>query len=181
MEDLNKRENDSKVSPSWSPTRREAVFVTIGTILFIAQMFVTFFLYYNEYSMTMSVIIGWILLVLGAILMFRPMMVLSRHGGVTEGESWMKTTKVVDRDIFGIVRHPIYTGWLVYIISLDFLSQYWVTLLLSIIPAILSFQFVNSEDASNLEKFGDDYREYQKQVPKMNFLIGVYRSWKRRN
>jgi protein-S-isoprenylcysteine O-methyltransferase Ste14 len=164
---------------SWNPSRIEAILVTIGSVSFIAQMFVTFFLYYNQYSITLALIVGWILLVLGAYLMFRPMMVLSKHGGVEEGESWMKTTTVVDKDIFGLVRHPIYTGWLVYVISLDFLSQYWITLVLSVVPAILAFQFVNSEDAANLEKFGDDYKDYQKRVPKMNFILGLARYLRR--
>ena len=181
VEDLSKQEHEDSLKQSWNPTRRESAFVAVGSILFLAQMFVTFFLFYNQHENTLALIVGWLLLVLGAILMFRPMMVLSKYGGVAEGESWMKTTQVVERDIFGIVRHPLYTGWLVYIISLDFLSQYWITLVLSIIPAILSFQFVNSEDASNLEKFGDDYLKYRKRVPKMNFILGLYRHFKRKS
>ena len=112
--------------------------------------------------------------------MFRPMMVLSKHGAVEEGESWMKTKQVVDRDVFGIIRHPIYTGWLIYIISLDFLSQHWLTIALSIIPAVLAFDFVSTEDASNLRKFGDEYRAYQERVPRMNLLTGLMRAWRRR-
>jgi len=35
-------------------------------------------------------------------------------------------------------------------------------------------------DRDAIEKFGDDYKAYMKKVPRMNFLIGILRSLRRR-
>ena len=31
------------------------------------------------------------------------------------------------------------------------------------------------EEKSNIERFGDDYRNYMEQVPRMNFVVGTVR------
>jgi protein-S-isoprenylcysteine O-methyltransferase Ste14 len=36
------------------------------------------------------------------------------------------------------------------------------------------------EEESNIERFGDDYRRYMQQVPRMNFVVGIIRLIRRR-
>jgi protein-S-isoprenylcysteine O-methyltransferase Ste14 len=55
------------------------------------------------------------------------------------------------------------------------LSQHWLNSVLGAIVIALLYNDMRREEKSNLERFGDDYRRYMVQVPRMNFLAGTIR------
>jgi protein-S-isoprenylcysteine O-methyltransferase Ste14 len=55
------------------------------------------------------------------------------------------------------------------------LSQHWLNSVLGAIVIALLYNDMRREEKSNLERFGDDYRRYMAQVPRMNFLAGTIR------
>jgi len=160
---------------AWEPTKAELVISTISGILFVLEIILCFFLYYNIYSIDIFLYTGWLLLILGLIMMSVPRFDLSKKGNIPEGKSWVNTTVVIDTGIYGIVRHPLYLGWLIAIIAMMFISQYWITILLGIVPFFIVVYYSYSEDKSNVEKFGQSYLEYRKRVPMLNFLLGLVR------
>ena len=103
-----------------------------------------------------------------------------KHGEIPEGKSWVHTTIVVDSGIYGIVRHPIYVGWILDILALMLISQYWVTIAFGAIPFLSVIHYTFMEDKTNVDKFGDSYVEYSKRVPMMNFILGLVRHFQRK-
>lgn len=94
------------------------------------------------------------------LLVFRTMQVnsfLSRVIEIAENQ------KVIDTDVYGIVRHPMYVGMVVlYIVSPLVLGSYWAVLpALVIIPVIIA-RILDEEVA--LEKDLPGYQEYKQKV-----------------
>lgn len=101
-----------------------------------------------------------VVLFLSYMLVFRTMQVnsfLSRVIEVAQGQ------KVIDTDVYGIVRHPMYVGMIVlYVISPVVLGSWWAVIpALAIIPVIV-FRILDEEKA--LEKDLPGYVEYKQKV-----------------
>jgi protein-S-isoprenylcysteine O-methyltransferase Ste14 len=86
-----------------------------------------------------------------------------------------RTTVLIDRGLFGVIRHPLYLGLALWSAGL-------VLKILSI-PAVLSgvvafgcsWMACKKEDEFNVGKFGEGYREYMAVVPAWNVLKGLRR------
>ena len=84
---------------------------TIASVLTIAQAALAFFLR-GQPSPTIEWA-GWICLWVSAIFGILPIITFRAKGGVPQGQSYMKTTQLVDTGIYAIVRHPQGgTAWL---------------------------------------------------------------------
>ena len=84
-----------------------------------------------------------------------------------------KTGRIIDTGIYGIVRHPIYLAGMIMFLSHVFLGQHWVVLISTTIAIAGCYVIMVDGDARNIEKFGNDYVEYMKKVPRMNFISGL--------
>lgn len=92
-----------------------------------------------------------------------------------KGKSYIRTQKLVTSSLYGIIRHPQYLAGPLLNVALMLLSQHWLVIVLGI-PAIILICFdIRDADREGLEKFGDQYRKYMQEVPKINFLAGIYR------
>ncbi len=86
------------------------------------------------------------------------------------GNSWRigideKTTSpLVRHGLFVISRNPIFLGMLVMLIGLILTLPTALTLLVTVLGIALIHIQVRLEEPFLLEQYGDDYREYQKQV-----------------
>ncbi len=115
-------------------------------------------------------------LVIG-VLLLRLVMRASRHTGRLlaqlgrEGElPRMETNRLVTTGVYGCMRHPMHFGLLFFpwAVALILGSP---TFLLVIAPMEMLFMVVMIkfiEEPEAIRKFGDTYREYQKQVPMFN-------------
>jgi len=73
--------------------------------------------------------------------------------------------KLVTTGIYGHVRHPQYLGFLLLTLGMNMLWVTLSTLLLWPILAILYYRLAKEEDKELEEKFGEEYRKYERAVP----------------
>lgn len=119
---------------------------------------------------------GWIAWWISAIFGWLPIFVLRRKGDVAEGDSYVKTTKLVDTGIYAIVRHPqMGTTWLLMCFALMLIAQHWSSVALGVPAMVLAYLDLLKADQRLVEKFGDAYRRYMERVPRVNFVLGVVR------
>jgi len=73
----------------------------------IIQMVLTYFRY-NGMGLDGLANTGWLVMTVSAVFGWMPFYTLRERGGVPEGESYMKTTKLVETGVYSVVRHPQY-------------------------------------------------------------------------
>ena len=82
---------------------------------------------------------------------------------------------------YKILRHPSHLAWSIFFITLPIFLSKWVPFtLLSIIGivAMVSISYYVSileEKKLNLRKWGNEYRQYMKEVPRWNIILGLWR------
>ena len=116
------------------------------------------------------VVAGWIILVIGIIFVILSISTLRRKG----------VNRIAKSGIYCIVRHPMYVGGIVLFLSHIFFFQHWIIIINSFIAIVCVYMNIRLEDQRNIDKFGDDYKNYMKKVPRMNFLSGIIRILYRR-
>ena len=100
----------------------------------------------------------------------------AQKGGVTEGQTYTKTTVLVDSGIYAIVRHPQNgTAWLLINLWIMLIAQHWSSLVLGLASMALAYVDTFRADQRCIEKFGDPYRQYMQRVPRVNFVLGLVR------
>lgn len=86
----------------------------------------------------------------------------------------------------GVVRHPSLVNWTVGFIAITIaISDYVPFTILSIVGNVLwivtnYWGALVEERELNLKKWGEEYRQYMKEVPRFNFLLGIWRWAKRK-
>jgi protein-S-isoprenylcysteine O-methyltransferase Ste14 len=114
-----------------------------------------------------SIEIGrWPLFVIGLVLMAAGVVV--RHWAIrTLGRFFTVDVRVhpnqtvVDRGPYRWVRHPSYTGLVVFFVGLGLALDNWASLLaLAVLPAAGLLVRIRSEERALLAALGDDYRRY---------------------
>jgi len=156
-------------------TPKEIILSCIYGPLIVLQLVLFFFFYYNYLGIDILAYIGWILWILSIVFGILPIYTFRKKGGVPKGESYMKTTKLVDTGVYSIVRHPQYLAGLLLMIALILLTQHWLSIIAGTIAFVAFYIDTLRVDTDCIEKFGEDYKRYMKRVPKLNFLLGIYR------
>jgi methanethiol S-methyltransferase len=81
--------------------------------------------------------------------------------GLRQPDPARKVTFTTDGP-FGIVRHPIYLGWVLMVFAMPTMTM--SRLLFAVVSTIYLVIAIPLEERSLVEAFGDDYRAYQKQM-----------------
>jgi len=127
--------------------------------------------------------VGWVVLVLGFMLVSSSLMCFSKRGKPAEGGGIMGimgTTVLVDSGTYGVVRHPQFLAISLMVCASILVSQHWLFAALGI-PLIVSLpKWIKDSEKHLIAKFGDDYKYYMQKVPRMNFLLGTIRLIRRR-
>ena len=123
--------------------------------------------------MDFLVYIGYGFWVLGALFGVLPIIIFRRKGKVKKGDSYVKTTTLVTTGLYAIVRHPQYLAGMIISIALGFLSQHWVVIILVIPTIICTYIDTFNAERKLLVKFGEEYLQYKKQVPRLFPLVGI--------
>ena len=131
--------------------------------------------FFNSRGLSILVYVGFTLFLIFLIMGWMARVEFSRKGGIRKGDSLIRTTVLVDSGIYSIVRHPMYASWIVLSLSLLLLSQCWISAILCAIVALFLSLDARKEDASLTLKFGEEYKDYMKRVPRINFLLGFLR------
>ena len=150
------------------------VLSSIAGALTAAQVVLAFFLH-APFSEALQWA-GWICLWTAAVFGVLPIPTLRRKGGVPQGESYVKTTRLVDTGIYAIVRHPQGgTAWLLINLGVMLIAQHWSSVILGLVSMVLAYADTLKADQRCIEKFGDAYRRYMERVPRVNFVAGIIR------
>ena len=160
----------SQEEASW----KRSILMYIYTPLMILPI-ILIFIYYNYLGSNALVFCGWMILVVGVVLVFAAGHEFQQKGGVPEGKHLIHTTRVVNTGVYAVVRHPQYLGFILVVLGLVLVSQHWLSFISGGVGSILFYIDVLKEDQVNIEKFGEAYSHYKKRVPAMNFVIGLIR------
>lgn len=146
----------------------------VASILFVLQYILAFFVYKLP-GLPALQWLGWGIWVLSVIFGIAPIFILRSRGGVAEGQSYVKTTQLVDSSLYAIVRHPQYLAGMLFSLAMMLLAQHWVVILIGIVSMTLFYIDTRDADQEGIEKFGEAYRDYMQRVPRANFLLGILR------
>jgi protein-S-isoprenylcysteine O-methyltransferase Ste14 len=155
------------------------VLSSTASVLTVAQIVLAFFLHQpGPEALEWA---GWICVWTSAIFGWLPIITFRRKGGVPKGQSYIKTTVLVDTGIYAIVRHPQGgTAWLLINLGVMLIVQHWSSVALGVPSMVLVYLDTLKADQSCIEKFGDAYRRYMERVPRVNFVAGIMRLVRRR-
>jgi len=120
--------------------------------------------------------VGWVFWAVGMVLVMAPIITFPRRGGVEKGKSFVHTTKLVDTGLYAVVRHPQYLGGILALFFTTFLwYPHWLFAVLGILGTASVWLSCREEDKILVKRFGEDYAEYMKRVPRVNILLGLMR------
>ena len=152
---------------------------SIAGVLTVAQIVLAFVL--KQPRLKAVEWAGWICWWTGAIFGVLPIITFRRKGGVAKGQSYMKTTVLVDTGIYAIVRHPQGgTAWLLLNLAAMLIAQHWSSVILGLASMALAYADTFKSDQYCIEKFGEAYGQYIESVPRVNFVAGIVRLLQRR-
>jgi protein-S-isoprenylcysteine O-methyltransferase Ste14 len=112
---------------------------------------------YGETGMMISMILGYVLLFVGIGIFME---------GWRELHRARKEGRLVTDRLYGLVRHPQYTGLFIALFGEGIV--HWPTIFsIALFPAIVLAYYLlaRSEERKVEEEFGDEYREYRERVP----------------
>lgn len=160
-------------------TWKEIILASIYSPLIVIQFILTIFFYQNYYNLNFIIYAGCIVWILSIYFAIAPMIILKKRGGVPKGKGYIHTTQLVTDGLYGIVRHPQYTGGLLLILALMMVSQHWIVVISGIIALIVFYYDITKEDEYLIKTFGNQYNLYMRRVPRTNFILGLIRSARR--
>ena|SRR3989338_3232695 len=88
-------------------------------------------------------------------------------------QSSVKTEKLVQHGVYGLVRHPIYAADIVLAWGMFLFWPRLGVLVSAIWLTLIMFYWMRLEEGVLMEKFGQDYADYKKKVPM--FLPRMFR------
>jgi protein-S-isoprenylcysteine O-methyltransferase Ste14 len=125
-------------------------------------------------------ILGTIAFLLSPVLMFAPFYLLKRHGGPEEKARFFETTRVVDRGVYAVVRHPQYLGYIFLVLGFTLHSQHYLTAIIGGTAIVLFYIQSVREERFCARHLGAEYVAYMERVPRFNILAGSLRYLMRR-
>lgn len=147
---------------------------TFTSILFISQIIAGIYLISDISQIRILAYIGVGLYAFsGLIFGMLPVFEFRKNGRVVKGKSYIHTTELVDTGIYSIVRHPQYVTFILWAIAGMLLFQHWIVIILGIPIIPLTYIDLLNADKDGIKKFGNEYKQYIKQVPRANVLLGI--------
>lgn len=143
------------------------------TIVAVGQIILAIFLYNPEASLAI-INTGWGILWLSALFGWLPIFTFRKKGDV-QGRGYIHTTKLVDSGVYAIVRHPQYLAGILISLALPLITQHWSVAALGAVAAVIYYINTFEEEKGCIEKFGQAYRRYMETVPRLNFILGMFR------
>jgi protein-S-isoprenylcysteine O-methyltransferase Ste14 len=134
----------------------------IAVLFIVVWILDSFFLKYttfldNNIPLTAQIILGVITLGLAYY--------LARTGMNIVFNEVQKTPGVINKGVFGVVRHPIYLGEILLYLGLLFFRTSLAAAFIWIIAIVFLSLISRYEEKLLLARFGDEYKQYMKDVP----------------
>jgi len=118
---------------------------------------------------------GWTLLAAGYVFIVAAIVTLRRRGKTPKGQEFVNTTRIVTGGLYGLIRHPLYFGWLLMYPSVMCFSPHELVLLLGALGTFSMVMIAHQEDQVLVKKFGESYQRYKEAVPGFNIFMGIIR------
>ena len=117
--------------------------------------------------------VRWVGVGIGVLCVFGIYWLFSSIGsGITPTSATRKEHKLVTHGIYRYIRHPLYTFGSSMFVSFAIMADNGFIAALGILTFILMAIRTPKEEASLIEKFGDEYREYMKRTGRFLPKIG---------
>lgn len=76
--------------------------------------------------------------------------------------------KLIDTGLYHYIRHPSYTGIIIYMVGLSVSLSNWISILLLLIPVFGVIMYrIGIEEAALINAFGKQYEDYRKRTGKL--------------
>jgi protein-S-isoprenylcysteine O-methyltransferase Ste14 len=155
-------------------TTRDIILAIVLTLAMLGQIAATI-VFYDQTANAAIINTGWFILWISAIFGVLPIQTFRKWGKVPKGKGYMHTTALVDQGVYAVVRHPQYLAGILIGLALPLITQHWLVALLGVVVIVVTYINTYDEEKYAIEKFGDEYRQYMQRVPRVNFLLGIYR------
>lgn len=139
--------------------------------------------FYNWANLDVLLYLGWTTFVAGIFLSGYTNRVFRRKGGVKKGRGRFRgwgSTRLVDSGLYAVARHPLYLGFILLHLSWILISQHWLSVAFGVPRIVYIYFWMREEEQELVEEFGDKYKRYMQEVPRMNILLGYIRLERRR-
>ena len=121
------------------------------------------------------IVIGAIFFIAAVALEAKVTSARQRRGGCHDTH---ETVVIVREGPYRVIRHPGYLAELVYFALLPIVLSKWIpfTILAAVYIVVwdgVLVYLIKAEDDFNLRKWGEEYRQYMKEAPAINFVRGL--------
>lgn len=132
------------------------------------------FRFWTRFEILWLRVIGFILFIPPAYLVAASHYEL-KHKGRPKTTRINTTTSFVNTGIYGVIRQPMTLGMAMWSIAVIVVFQSILSIILGISSTVCFWLSAKTEGEYNIVKFGDNYREYIKNVPMWNIMRGLRR------
>jgi len=119
--------------------------------------------------------IGLLCLGLAVLFAVPPFFHLKRFGAPEAEDVYFATTRVVDKGVYSLVRHPQYLGYTLLVFGFSCIDPHPVSIGLAVGAAIAFYVQSIAEERFCCGQLEQEYRDYMLRVPRFNFLSGLCR------
>lgn len=172
-------EKEQKQQDTHVFSARISIFFIVTGILMGVQVILGI-LFYSDAQSDILRYFGLFLWIILLIFGWLPVIVLKRKGDVPKGKRYDDTQKLVQTGIYAIVRHPQYVSFMLLNISIMFIAQHWLVILVGVVGIVLEYLIISDEEKYLRVRFGKSYENYMKNVPQINFVWGILRVFVKR-
>jgi len=130
-------------------------------------------LLYKSANLVSPLYVGWITLVFGIIILLSSSQ--SRKGGRISEEKGISKETLVESGMYAFVRHPEFLSHILIILALILIAQHLVSFVIGVVLIALLCLAMIEEEKRDIEKFGDEYKDYMQRIPRINLLAGIIR------
>ncbi|MBT4320341.1 isoprenylcysteine carboxylmethyltransferase family protein [Candidatus Bathyarchaeota archaeon] len=153
-----------KKMPDGSPRKKDVVFQVSGLLLLIAILVASVEPLYTPGSLFLSpmIVVGTTMFVIGLIITVRAQMTISTN------YSWTLEIRdghtLVESGLYKYVRHPIYTGTIIRLISIPVFTSSLPGFILSLLSIPVLNYRIGLEEGMLIEEFGEEYERYKERT-----------------
>lgn len=110
--------------------------------------------------------LGLILIVLGLVIRWTAIFTLKKY--FTVNVSILSDHRIIDKGIYGIIRHPAYAGSLLSFLGLGLSFSNWLSTLIIFTPVLVVFIYrMRIEEKALVGFFGEEYTSYCKTTKRL--------------
>ena len=161
--------------------RMTRLFNTISIVIAIDSPVLSILFPMLRFGSAESLIIiltGTLLICLGFFLRYWSIIILGRYFRTTVEIE--KGQKVIQKGPYRFIRHPSYSGIILFFIGYGLVSQNWLSLAFSVVlPAAALLFRINVEEKAFVKEVGTEYKKYQSRTKKLiprNMVKEIYKT-----